>query len=259
MNNNRHRSLERALDILELLASNREGLTLSNISSELDIPKSSALSLLSTLVHRKYAIYDKDSGKYRMGIKMFEVGSGYFRESDYMNDIMAAVTKLSKESDETIHLGVLDGRDVIYIFKTESSQPIRMVSSIGKRIPAHATAIGKALLSGLSDEQLIELYENEQLEKLTNNTICNFDVLLDEIHAVRDRGYAMECEESSEGVECFAAPIVNGLDQVIAAVSIAVPIMRVNVENSSIFIKLIIDGAKEISDIIKKYFRQSIV
>lgn len=259
MDNNRHRSLERALDILELLASNRDGFTLSNISNELNIPKSSALSLLNTLVHRKYAVHSKDTGRYKMGIKMFEVGSGYFRDSDYMNEIMAIIIKISKKCNETIHLGVLDERDVIYIFKTESTQPIRMASSIGKRMPAHATAIGKALLSGLSDEELIKLYENKPLEKLTANTVRDVDMLLDEIHAVKHNGYATECEESSEGVECFAAPIVNGSNQVVAAISIAVPTMRINNENSSIFIKLIIEGAKEISDIVKKYFKQSIV
>ncbi|BCS80179.1 IclR family transcriptional regulator [Anaerocellum diazotrophicum] len=256
---NLHRSLQRALDIMELIASCSEGLTLSNISQKLGIPKSSALSLLNTLVERKYLIFDSATNRYKMGIKMFEVGSGYLRESEFMDAIMAVVAKVARKSNETVHLAVRDGRDVIYIAKIESNHPIRIASSIGKRIPAHATALGKALLSGLSDKELRELYSQQPPERLTANTICEVEKLIEEIRKVRENGYALDYEESSEGVRCFGAPIFNHNEQIIAAISIAVPTIRVNEENEGYFIELIKEAAQEISDILKIYQKQSLI
>lgn len=110
---------------------------------------------------------------------------------------------------ETCHFAVLDGKDALYLFKEESPEPIRMISSAGKRIPAYSTAIGKALLSRYTDEEIRKMY-SDGLKKLTENTITDMDELLSQIRKIRVDKMAYETEESSHNITCIAVPISFG-------------------------------------------------
>lgn len=241
-----HRSLERALDILELLAVQKKGMGLSDICRELSLPKSSTFSLIHTLADRKYVNQDIESGKFTLGLKTFEIGSSYIENTDFNLEIKKVVAELAQESEETVHLAILDGTEVVYVLKEESTQTIRMASSIGKRLPAHATAIGKSLLSGISDEGIIDLFKEKQLEQITKSTICDVNVLIRQIQEVRERGFAYEEQESTENVCCLAAPIKDHKQEICAAVSIAVPIFRMNDEKMTKLTNLITKGAHSI-------------
>lgn len=250
-----HRSLDRALDILELLSDTREGLSLSEICTTLSLPKSSVYSLVHTLSNRKYLKLNHNTGKYSIGIKLFEVGVSYQENTDLYDEVRKIVRYISRESNEAVHLAVLDGTEVIYLMKEEGTHTIRMASSIGRRLPAHATAVGKALLSGLSDDEIRDLYQDIHLVKVTSHTISEVEKLIEQLRQTRVRGYASEQEESTENITCVAAPIRNSTGSVCAAVSISVPVFRIEEENMKYYTKLIVEGARKIESLIQSLNR----
>jgi len=245
-----HRMLERALDILELAGQYENGLSLSEICNMLDMPKSSVHSLVHTLCKRKYLAYDKERQKYSIGVKTFEMGSRFLSSSGLRKEIIDAINKLAEECGETVHFGILDDGDVIYLHKCESKQQIRMASSVGKRLPAYSTAIGKALLSGLKDEEIKKLYPQNNFKKLTVNTINDINILLKQINEARLSGFAYEIEESTEGIRCVSAPIKNADNIVVAAISIAVPVYRANQEFINKLAAMVMDYAAVLSKLI---------
>ncbi|MDI6618758.1 MAG: IclR family transcriptional regulator [Clostridiales bacterium] len=241
-----HRSLERALDITELISANKKGLGLSEICTKLNLPKSSVFSLVHTLTVRNYLNIDKYTGKYRLGLKIFEVGSKFLENLDFYDEAKKIIQKMSNKCSETVHLAVLDKMDVVYIYKVDSTQAIRMSSSIGMHMPAHATAIGKALLSRYTDKEIFNLYKDYPMVKITSNTITDINELTKQIKEIRKNGYAYEKEESTEKIECVAAPIHDANGKIFTAVSIAVPVFRVDDKKIEELIKLVKQGAEEI-------------
>lgn len=226
------KSTARAIDVLELLACAPEGLSLREISEQLRLAKSSAFGLMSTLVQRG-AVRTEPRGRHSVflvGRKMFEIGQSYALSSDLVRDGQQAVQDLTLATDETSHLAVLEGREVIYLAKCDSPKPVRMVSAIGKRLPAHSTGVGKVLLAALADAEVTSLLDAPgSMQPITTHTITAIDQLITELGAIRRAGVATEREESTEGVGCVAAPVYD-ISGVVAALSVSVPVSRFSAE-----------------------------
>ena len=148
------KSAGRTLDLLELLSKQRTGMSLADISHVLRIPKSSALQILRTLEAREYVARDRITSRFQLDVRVFALGRAYAEGMDLVREGQRVLAELSGTLDETCHLAVLAGRDVVYVAKEESSQPMRMVSAVGRRLPAHATGVGKILLSMLDERTL---------------------------------------------------------------------------------------------------------
>lgn len=227
MASEQHRSTARILDILESLLSQEEGLTLTELSAKLQAPKSSLFPILHTMEERRYLRLDKGSGRYYLGASIYVLGNAF--DMDHRMDAIVQVMKQAvEECQETCQLGVLDHQNVLYIAKEDSNQAIRMISKVGNRLPANSTAIGKALLSGLTDQELDTLYA-DGLPRLTEHTITDADILKQQLKAIREGLVASEQEESTTQLTCFALP-VRRRGVVIAAISIAVPLFRCSQE-----------------------------
>ncbi|WP_148212020.1 IclR family transcriptional regulator [Thermobaculum terrenum] len=242
------KSAARVLDLLELLAEHEEGLTLTQICRALRIPKSSAHALIRTLLGRGYLAQGFQAGTYRLGPRTFEVGSAYMRSVDLIREGQEIIRQISRRCGETTHLATLDGQDVIYVAKEEGNNLIRMVSAVGKRFPAHGTAVGKMLLSGLSRDELLRRYPRSRpLPKLTENTITDPEAFYRELEETRARGYALDHEESTAGLCCVAAPVYDAGGRMVAAMSISVP--RVNFTEARLpeLLRLVREGAAELS------------
>lgn len=221
-----HRVLENAIRILELVSKN-SGLTLTDICNTLKIPKSSAYVLLNTFVNVRYMKKDKKTGLYTIDIGVFELGTRFTDNNEFYRNAREILENIVSKVDETAHLAVLEDTNAVYVCKHESSKTVRMVSSVGKRLPAHASAIGKALLSGYTDKQIRAMYDGKTLERFTKHTVTDIEKLLEQINRVRQEGVAFESEESTPGVECIAVPIKSRFSGCIeAAVSISVPTIR---------------------------------
>ena len=129
--------------------------------------------------------------------------------------------------DETVHVATLDGTDVIYFVKADSSQAVRMVSAVGKRLPAHCTAVGKVILAGLDDAEVVSRYAGTQeWVRMTPDTIGGLDELLAALVPIRRLGLAFDDCESNVDVRCVAAPVCDASGEVVAGLSIAVPVHR---------------------------------
>lgn len=222
----RHKMLEKALQILELIAKEPDGMSFTTITNALEMPKSSAHSLISTFESMGYLDKDEYSSKYKIGLKAFEIGCTFSENDGFYTHVNAVLKELVDEIDETAHLATLDGTDVVYINKRDCSHAVRMISHIGKRVPAHATAIGKAILASKTDQEILELYTSENLPALTSYTINSRSGLIEELHRIRERGISTEKEESTPGIQCLALHVENDKIQSDIAISIAVPISR---------------------------------
>ncbi|KWX68048.1 IclR family transcriptional regulator [Mycobacterium sp. NAZ190054] len=201
------KSAVRTVELLEYLAGRHDDpARLREISDALDMPRSSAHALLRTLVCQGWVRSDPTGTLYGIGIRALLVGTSYLDGDPYLPLITPFLEDLRSELDETFHLGRLDGTDVVYLATRESTQYTRTSSRVGRRLPAYATSLGKALLAERFGTQRDE-HVPAALKSLTPHTITDrgrLDAVLDE---VRIRGYACDDEENTIGLRCFAVPL----------------------------------------------------
>ena len=157
---NYHNPTLRVLNILEALASNSNGLTLTEISEAINSPKSTIFPIIQTMVDRKFIFFNKNSYTYTIGINTFCIGASYTNNMNALTFIKSEMEYIVKKTDEICQLGILEGGDVLYIAKVDSNNPIRILSSVGKKIPAYCTALGKSLISNLNLNEIKLLYPN---------------------------------------------------------------------------------------------------
>lgn len=171
---------------------------------------------------------DASGARFGLGVRALLVGASYVDSDDVVALTRDALDQLSAEIGETVHLGRLDGSDIVYLAKRESAHPLRLFSAIGRRLPAHATALGKAILSA-QDADAVRVMLPDRLQSLTPNTIVDHRRLAEELALTRERGYAVDDQENTEGIRCIAVPLRrDGL--VRDAISCSVPMIRLTPE-----------------------------
>ena len=241
------KAAERTFDILELLARDNRGLRLIDISRRLGLPVSSAHGLIRTLTKRGYVETGPDTRVFHLGVKLLEIGSIYLQGIDLVQEALPVMDQLTRDYDETVNLAILDQTDIIYIAKKEGTKSMRLISYVGKRLPAHATALGQVLLSARSESEIDKLYRGRQSERLTPNTITGIQELKEALELTRKRGYAHDNEGSTRGLQCFGVPVFNHEDKIVTALSISIPTVRVNPAIAEKTIAQLLDAAQKIS------------
>lgn len=214
------KSAERTFRLLELVASNQEGLNFSQIQAILDIPRSSAHSLIQEFLDNDYLIYIAESRKYFAGLSLIKVAANCIESTDLIRDLRLLTTFLSKKLGKTVHAAILDGNQITYLAKANAGEELSLMRNIGNHLPAHCTAVGKVLLSQYSDEEVSQLYGNRPLEKMTTDSIGSLPVLLSELQQVRQLGYAIDQREANERAACLALPLFSPTGRMLAAFSI---------------------------------------
>lgn len=218
------KSADRVMAVMEALGSRRDRPTLTELSAELSIPLSSLHGLLRTMQHRGWVETDETGSLYRVGVRALMIGSSYTRADESVLRAQPVLDWLSQETGETVHHGRLEGHDIVYLAKRESRFMVRVHTSVGQRIPAHAAALGKVILAAESDEWLVE-HLRWPLIPLTPHTITDRAGLVAHLATARQRGYASEWQESDIGLGCIAVSI-PGPGHTRDAISLAVPIAR---------------------------------
>lgn len=220
------KSAGRTLDVLEALAGSSQRRSLVDLARDLGIPKSSLHGILRTMIQRGWVEADATGTRFGLGVRALQVGAAYLESDDATGLLASVLDSLSTRFGETVHLGRLDGPYVVYLAKRESVHPLRLYSAIGRHLPAHATALGKVLLAERTDEAVDRLL-NWPLPALTTRTITGPTVLHDELATIRNRGYAVDHEENTEGIACFAmaVPLQSPATD---AISLSVPVARIN-------------------------------
>ncbi|MEO3746192.1 IclR family transcriptional regulator [Plantactinospora sp. B5E13] len=223
------KSAGRTLDVLEALAGSPQRRSLVELARALEIPKSSLHGILRTMIQRGWVEVDATGTRFGLGVRALQVGAAYLEADDATGLLAGVLDGLASQFGETVHLGRLDGPHVVYLAKRESTHPLRLYSAIGRQLPAHATALGKVLLAERPDEAVDRLL-SWPLPALTRHTVTDPDQLHAELATVRDRGYAVDREENTEGIVCFAMAVPLHTPAV-DAISLSVPTSRLGPES----------------------------
>jgi IclR family KDG regulon transcriptional repressor len=220
------KSAERALNVVELLTRHPNGCTYTEIAEMLRLPKSSAFALLTTVVGTGFVDFDESSRKYVLGIKAFEAGQTWLASRDLAERAMPYMVRVRDQVNETCQLAVLDGTDNVYLAVAPAQHHLVLQSTIGSRLPAYATGLGKVLLAGLADEELEARLATLQLRPFTPKTIVNKKRLLEKVREARQEGYATDDGEYTPSVACVAVPVRGHTGTVVAAISVSAPDVR---------------------------------
>lgn len=214
-------TLDRALDVIELLATAKEGLGVTEIGNKIGLHKSTVHRLLGTLSERGYVEKNPKNNSYKLGLKFMEISGLFLKQLELKTEALPFMRKLAEIVGQPVHLAILEGTDVVYIEKVELVNSIRMYSQIGRRVPAHCSAIGKVLLAGCDEPGLSRIIGNLTFERFTEHTLVTAEQLRKEIAQVASDGWALDNEEHENGIRCIAAPVYDYTRKVIAAVSVS--------------------------------------
>lgn len=212
-------SLERGLRILELLPKKRGGLTLSQLTRYLELPKSSTYCLLRTLESSGYVCRDPVTSKYRVSLRVCTLAHMALNGIGLREQSRPYLLRLAESTRLTVHMGLLEQSSCVLIEKIAPPGVTRVATFVGKHLSLHCTAVGKVLAAYLSEEQLDAIVREQGLVRHNDNTICSPRRLKQELALVRERGYAVDDEEEEIEVRCIGAPVFDGAN-VVAAISL---------------------------------------
>jgi DNA-binding IclR family transcriptional regulator len=238
-------SVDRAVSMMEYLSRNGwSGVT--EVANELGIHKSTAYRLLTTLSDRGLVEQDTATGKYRLGFGVVLLASTVTADLDVLRCARSVCERLSEQTQETVTLTVLEGDDAVIIHQTVSKTTALSVDWTGMHTPLHATAAGKVFLVHMPDDQRRRILRRP-LERFTEKTIVDPEVLRDHIQAVREDGYGYTVEELEVGLNAVGAPIRSSDGAVVASVSVSGSVFRLPVQSIPETAELVKEAATEIS------------
>ena len=220
-------SLVRALAIVNRLAADDEGVTLTEVAQQVGLSPSTAHRLLTTLEQERYVHFDSERRLWSVGVQAFVAGSAFLKTRSLVATARPPMRALMEESAETVNLAVEDQFEAIYLAQVECRQMMRAFARPGARVPLHCSSVGKALLSAMADGDLARVLHRQGLPRVTVKTISTTAALRADLARARERGYALDDEEHAVGLRCVAAVIFNETRDPVAAVSIAGPMARI--------------------------------
>ena len=247
--NEKIKSIDKALDLLEFLSLNEQETGITEISKKLHMGLSTVHRIITTLKSRGYVIQNQQTTKYRLGIKLFELGCAVQNTKRLVEITKHYLRQLSQNTNETANLAILEGKEVIYLDTIESPEILRTEIMAGTRTPAHCTALGKVLLAFISSWEFENLYKrDEPLSSLTSKSISSLEELKKNLKKVKEQGYAVDREEYKIGINCIGVPIFGRNGEAIAAISITGPASRFNIDEMERVKDILMTISKEISN-----------
>jgi DNA-binding IclR family transcriptional regulator len=239
-------SVATAMRLLKAFPEDEVDVGISALAKRLGIAKSTVHRLASTLVSEGMLEQVRDSGKYRLGVGLFRLGALVRRRMEVSSEARSSLYELRAAINESVHLAILDGAEIMYIYNLESTHAIRSHSDLGVRKAAHATAEGQAILAYRPPE-VVDRVIAAGLPAYTPRTITNAERLHKALAAVRQRGCAIDDEESEIGMVCIAAPIRDDSGEVVAALGIAGPATRLSKKAVAGVVPQVIATADQVS------------
>ncbi|AZI57415.1 IclR family transcriptional regulator [Nakamurella antarctica] len=239
-------ALDRGLEILEFLGSVDGPVRPAEIIARLGLPRTAVYELIHTLRERGF-VEPVGEGHLWLGAQLFSLGSKYAGKLDVARVGQEIAAFVTQQVEETVQVGVLRGRNVLYIARSDPDRIVRLVSAVGRQLPAHCTALGKVLLSELTTAELEARLGNGELEALTARSITDPAVLRTELATILQTGVAYDDRESNLEVNCIAAPVRNVVGDCVAAISISVPLARMTPDRTEIIRDAVLAGAQRIS------------
>ncbi|MFF5991358.1 IclR family transcriptional regulator [Prauserella flavalba] len=237
-------SLDRALTLVAALAG--EPKTLDQLAEEIGVHKSTVLRLLRTLESHHF-VHREGTRHYRLGSALFDLANRSLEQRDVRRGAEPALAALNERTGHTVHLASFEDGEVVYIDKVEGHHAVRMYSRVGKRAPLHCTAVGKVLAAALPPARREELARSLDYPALTANTIRDADAYLAELAGVAERGYALDAREHEDFIHCIAAPVRGARGEVLAALSLSVPTVLLDIDGLLALVPDLLAAAEEAS------------
>lgn len=240
-------ALQRGLELLGQFTRQTPTLTGAELARNLDLPRASVFRILHTLERSGFVERLGDSASYKLSIGVLRLGFEYLSSMELTEHGRPVVDQLRDASGYSAHLVVRDGRDVVFVVKAPGRSALFHSIQVGARLPAHATVLGRLLLSDLSMQALSQLYPEKPLPKYTDKTPATLKQLKTLIDADRAAGYGLSQGGFESGISTIAAPVFNDEQHVVAAVSITVPAQQVASEHAHHLIQLVRDAAAQLT------------
>jgi len=239
-------SVENTFSLLEVLADNGLELGIAELCKKISLPKGTVHRLLGTLKNLGYIEQNPQNRKYRLTIKIFNLGAAVTDRVGLVQ-IIPHMKKLSLKFNETVNLAILDRDEITYLYSVGSDNTLKLDLRIGSHQPAYCAAGGKVLLAYLSEQELDGYLQRVKLESYTPYTITSKEYLKKDLKLIRERGYSFINEEYMQGVSCVAVPLKDQQGKVCAGLSFSVPTVRMDKEKLPQLIDSLISTAKKIT------------
>jgi DNA-binding IclR family transcriptional regulator len=220
-------SVANSIRLLGSFSGEEDELGITTLATRLRLAKSTVHRLATTLTSSRFLEQNSETGKYRLGLALFELGALVRRRMDVANEARPKLRELLEKTGETVQLGIVDHFSVLYVYEMESRRAIRMAAAVGARAPLHCTAVGKVLLASQPQDYVKQVLDLG-LTSYTPKTITRREGVLAMLAEVSARDYATDDEESEIGLRAIASPVRNHTGTVIAAVGMAAPVQRMN-------------------------------
>jgi IclR family acetate operon transcriptional repressor len=244
-------SVDRALKLLLMLEANSQDMGVTEISKMLKVQKSTAHSLLQTLLFRGF-VQQNDNGRYTLGVRLIQLGAVCEERLDIRTLANPIMTELAEETNEIALLAVLSDDELIIVKKVEPQRPFLVIPKFNFSIALHSTSVGKVLLAHASEE-IRNIITARGFERYTQYTINNVELLHDELAKVKKQGYAIGCNETIDGITCIGVPVYGNNSSVIAAISISSASSRLTPDKYSHVIKILKQKSQAISQRLGHY------
>ena len=200
-------SIQRIFGVIEALAARPGGTSLQQLCAATGLAKSTAHRMLASLVEMGYVVQDSFTTRYRLTLKLFELGSAVVNDMDILAVARPHLDRLSRQTGEAVHLVLRDGADIVYLYKAEALGVRRMSSQVGLRAPMYCTGVGKAILATLPPAEVQSVWDSSAIHRITEHTIVDFSQLCEQLRAVRQKGFAIDDEENELGSRCVAVAL----------------------------------------------------
>jgi IclR family acetate operon transcriptional repressor len=240
------RAVERALDVLLCFTRQTPELSMTQIAEQVGIHKSTVHRLLATLENKRFVHRNPDTGMYRLGIRLLQMAYLTLEKNDLRRVAAPILQNLGEQYQENIHLAVLDDTDVVFLHIIESPQRVKLAAAIGQRLPAFATASGKAILAFLPEKMVRRILERG-MPRLTPHTLISPSKFLEDVDSLKEQGFAISEQEYEEEINAIAAPIFDLDGQPIASVAVAGPAYRLTRERMIEISPNVVSTARQIT------------
>ena len=210
----------KALLVLDRVAEFGRPVRFSELERDIDFPKATLYRLVQTLTQQRFLSYDPDRGVYALGVRLVRLAHAAWQQSSLAPVARPFLDSLASKVEETVHLAQLDHGMVLYVDKRSAKDPVEMFAQAGRVGPAYCTGVGKAMLAYLGEDARAEVLSQQSYHRFTPTTLCSDESLIEELEAIRNRGFAFDREEHEPGIICVALPILSSNGRVEGALSV---------------------------------------
>lgn len=217
-----NRTTQRTIEILKLVSKNPDGITLDDICEKLELPKTSAYDIVTTLAEMGMVNVDRGQRqRYTIGLTAYRIGINYTNNLDFISVIEPELKSFAREVGKTVFFGVRSDHEVVYITKAEPENPIITTATVGTKNPMYCTSLGKAILAFSDGAIRDQVIGRIKFQQKTERTITDRESFLKELETVREQGYALDAREMEEHMECVGAPVFGSDGSVLGSISVS--------------------------------------